>query len=196
MGAEFVFGAHFSLEETESMGIDIFLEWRDKEKEQTPDDAPELWSQTQGHVGYLRESYKGEPYATKFLVREAFEAENYRAKIPAAVLRKRLTTKTKPFGRLLAEAVAKAIEKQIAKTGKLAPAPSSAILQVEWDELNAKPPVPAMTVEEAVCLRYACIGEYGDEKLEDILQSFRDFVDLAERKEKEMGEPCIVYADF
>lgn len=175
------------------MGIDIFLEWPDKE--QTQDDAPEIWSQTQGHVGYLRESYKGEPYATKFLVREAFEAKNYRAKIPAAVMRKRLTERTKPFGRLPAEAVAKALEKQVAKTGRIAPL-RSAVLQLEWEELNAQPPVPPMSVEEAVCLRFARIGAPADESLEDILQSFRDFVELAERKEKEMGEPCIVYADF
>jgi hypothetical protein len=40
-----------------------------------------------GYVGYLRESYDGEPYALKFLVPEAFERD---AEIPAARLRARL----------------------------------------------------------------------------------------------------------
>ena len=40
-----------------------------------------------GHVGYLREAYDGEPYATKLLVPEAFERE---AEIPATNLRARL----------------------------------------------------------------------------------------------------------
>jgi len=40
-----------------------------------------------GHVGYLREAYDGEPYATQLLVPEAFERE---AEIPAANLRARL----------------------------------------------------------------------------------------------------------
>jgi len=41
-----------------------------------------------GHVGYLREAYHGEPYATKVLVPEAFE--ELRVPIHAATLRSRL----------------------------------------------------------------------------------------------------------
>lgn len=44
----------------------------------------------QGAVGYLREAYHGDPYATRELVPEAFAADNGEAQIPAAVLRERL----------------------------------------------------------------------------------------------------------
>ena len=43
-----------------------------------------------GHVGYRREAFHGEPYATFYLVREAFEADTRTAQIPAAILRERL----------------------------------------------------------------------------------------------------------
>ena len=41
-------------------------------------------------VGYLRENYHGGLYVTRYLVREAFEAEKHEVAIPAAVLRERL----------------------------------------------------------------------------------------------------------
>ena len=48
----------------------------------------DCFSVVHGHVGYLREAYHGEPYATKVLVPEAFEER--RAYIPAATLQSRL----------------------------------------------------------------------------------------------------------
>lgn len=72
------------------MGIDIYAEWRD----QTPterDAQATGFSVVSGDVGYLREAYHGEPYATRVLVPEAFAARfQDGAAIPAAVLRKRL----------------------------------------------------------------------------------------------------------
>jgi hypothetical protein len=70
------------------MGIDIYARW----KGQTPEEQREhdLFSLVDGHVGYLREAYHGEPYATVFLCREAFDASDDRAEIPAALLRQRL----------------------------------------------------------------------------------------------------------
>ena len=47
------------------------------------------FSVVHGHVGYLREAYHGEPYATRVLVPEAFESDEA-ARIPASVLRNRL----------------------------------------------------------------------------------------------------------
>ena len=44
-------------------------------------------SVVQGHVGYLREAYDGEPYALECLVPGAFERD---AEIPAALVRSRL----------------------------------------------------------------------------------------------------------
>ena len=69
------------------MGIDIYAAWRGMTEEEkgaqiTGFDA------AAGHVGYLREAYHGEPYATRVLVPEAFEQGG--AAIPAALLRERL----------------------------------------------------------------------------------------------------------
>lgn len=74
---------------TRRMGIDIYARWRDM----TPrEEAAQItgFSAVHGHVGYLREAYHGEPYATRFLVPEAFAAGADGAPIPAAVLRVRL----------------------------------------------------------------------------------------------------------
>jgi hypothetical protein len=62
------------------MGIDIYLKWKDMDER---DQSAQLagFCTTAGSVGYLRESYHGGPYATKILVREAFEAENCEADI-------------------------------------------------------------------------------------------------------------------
>jgi hypothetical protein len=69
------------------MGIDIYAEWKgmsDAEKKAQITG----FSVEHGHVGYLREAYHGEPYATKVLVPESFETG--RAEIPAETLWQRL----------------------------------------------------------------------------------------------------------
>lgn len=71
------------------MGIDIYMRWDgmtkgDREKQITGFDA------TVGDVGYLREAYHGGPYATRYLVEEAFEEGAGDIHIPAKELRKRL----------------------------------------------------------------------------------------------------------
>ena len=71
------------------MGIDIYMRWEgmteaDREKQITGFDA------TVGDVGYLREAYHGGPYATKYLVEEAFEDGAGDVHIPAKELRERL----------------------------------------------------------------------------------------------------------
>lgn len=71
------------------MGIDIYAEWNGQTKKEK-DTQCTGFSVLDGNVGYLREAYHGEPYATRFLVREAFESKDGRAPIPAAVLRERL----------------------------------------------------------------------------------------------------------
>jgi len=72
-----------------SMGIDIYAEWKGQTKEEK-DAQITGFSTIHGHTGYLREAYHGEPYATRFLVREAFDGKDGRAAIPADVLRERL----------------------------------------------------------------------------------------------------------
>lgn len=69
------------------MGIDIYAEWDGMTKAER-DAQITGFSIEHGHVGYLREAYHGEPYATKALVPEAFEEG--RATIYAATLADRL----------------------------------------------------------------------------------------------------------
>jgi hypothetical protein len=69
------------------MGIDIYAQWRGMTDAQKQAQITGF-SIEHGHVGYLREAYHGEPYATKCLVPEAFMYG--RAKITAALLHKRL----------------------------------------------------------------------------------------------------------
>ena len=71
------------------MGIDIYAQWRGMTKANKQAQITGF-SVTSGHVGYLREAYHGEPYATKALVPEAFSSDNGKAEIAAALLRERL----------------------------------------------------------------------------------------------------------
>ena len=71
------------------MGIDIYMRWdgmteEDRDKQITGFDA------TVGEVGYLREAYHGGPYATHYLLEEAFEDDAGEVHIPAKELRERL----------------------------------------------------------------------------------------------------------
>lgn len=68
------------------MGIDIYMRWQGI-TEPERDAQVTGFSVESGDVGYLREAYHGEPYATRLLVAEAFEKD---AEIPAATLRQRL----------------------------------------------------------------------------------------------------------
>jgi hypothetical protein len=54
-----------------------------------------------------------------------------------------------------------------------------------------------MTVEEAVRERCARLyPEDGDEYAESVVESFRNFVSLAEQKEQETGKSCTVIASY
>lgn len=71
------------------MGIDIYAHWKGQSKQE---EAAQItgFSVVHGHVGYLREAYHGEPYATHHLVAEAFAAHDGRAAIRASLMRARL----------------------------------------------------------------------------------------------------------
>jgi len=71
------------------MGIDIYARWRGQSNAEV-EAQMNGFSVLHGHVGYLREAYHGEPYATEYLVQEAFEHPDHAVQIPAAVLRERL----------------------------------------------------------------------------------------------------------
>jgi hypothetical protein len=173
------------------MGIDIYLEWPNKENDESVEQGSPIFSTDAGHVGYLREAYHGGPYATKLLVREAFEADNCRAEISAAIMRERLTSITEPvYGADGGHDVAAMFLSMLRGTGaQVVGGPASGPLPSGATE--------PMSVEDAVRTRYKNI--YPDcppDQVEDAVQAFRDFVELAERKEKEHGKPCTVYASY
>ena len=71
------------------MGIDIYAKWYGMSEKEEQAQIAGCFSTVHGHVGYLREAYHGEPYATLVLVpEEVFERGE--AFIRAAVLRERL----------------------------------------------------------------------------------------------------------
>jgi hypothetical protein len=70
------------------MGIDIYAKWDGMTEAEEFEQQRALLSAEHGHVGYLREAYHGEPYATKVLVPEAFQ--ELRVPIHAATLQDRL----------------------------------------------------------------------------------------------------------
>lgn len=53
-----------------------------------------------------------------------------------------------------------------------------------------------MTVEEAVRERQRRLYGEDSEHIERVIKSFRDFVSLAEEKERQTGKPCTVYASY
>jgi hypothetical protein len=159
------------------MGIDLYLRWIG----QTPEElaAQEAaWLISNGSVGYLRESFSGGPYATKILAREAFESPTEQAEIPAAILRERLTSVTEPArgfnfggGDWVVQTITEALECSGAFVEKPRP-----------------PHTDPQSVEEAIQARYAD----DPEATAHALKAFRDFVVLAEQKERETGRACTV----
>jgi hypothetical protein len=124
------------------MGIDVYAEWDGMTGEERNAQIVGF-DATAGHVGYLREAYHGEPYATRVLLPELFdEAGDGEADIPAALLRERL-------------------------------------------------PVALEVVEQRQKLLY---GETDSLEIKRMLNSYRNFVALCERKERETGKPCTIRA--
>ncbi len=71
-----------------TMGIDICARWRGQTEDEIQAQYRAGFSVEAGGIGYLREVYHGEPYATRHLCAEAFAAGE--ADIPSATLRDRL----------------------------------------------------------------------------------------------------------
>lgn len=185
------------------MGIDIYLSWKGMTKKEKQAQVCGF-SVVHGHAGYLREAYHGGPYATKILVREAFESKTCKAKIPAVIMQERLWNVTEPArnvegGDMIAQAVAAAM-RELKETGKLA---NFATMFPEGMrlEMPSRPPASSLTepmsvieaIKERQKLRYP---KDDPEMVEKIIQSFRDFVALAARKEAKTGRPCTVYASY
>lgn len=173
-----------------TMGIDVYLRWEDQTEQE------KRWQFTgfstrAGNVGYLREAYHGGPYATKILVREAFEAENCQAEIPAAVMRERLTSVTEPARDC--EDGDRGMQMIVQMLAAVHGGdPSLTIQGCHSGDARTAP----MTVEEAVRIRHKQLYNSDEEEITAAIQAYRDFVALAEKKEKETGKPCTVYASY
>ena len=125
------------------MGIDIYARWEGQLPEEVGKQLKVWLSSVNGNVGYLREAYHGEPYATRHLVPEAFD-NPHGVTIRAKVLRERL-----PEALRLAEVRERTI-----------------------------------------------YGATSKEDIEPTLQSFREFVELCERMEKETGRLVKIVASW
>lgn len=125
------------------MGIDIYARWKGQTDEEKKAQYVSF-SIVHGHVGYLREAYHGEPYATRYLVHEAFEDPDGEVQIPAVVLRARLPRTLE---------IARERERVVYETTD-------------------------------------------DDDIRDVVQSFVDFVELCEAKQRETGEPVTIIASF
>ncbi len=68
-------------------------------------------------------------------------------------------------------------------------------IKEEWE---GEIPLPAETLKERLPQTLEKVAErYEGSKFKDeAMQSYRDFVDLAERKERETGKPCTVYVSY
>jgi hypothetical protein len=123
------------------MGIDIYAKWPGMTADE---DAEQItgFSVEHGHVGYLREAYHGELYATKYLVAEAFV--DGRAPIDAATLQQRLPIALK---------IAERREREV-------------------------------------------YGVTDAADIEHVLKSYRDFVALCVRKQRETGHFCLIIASY
>lgn len=184
------------------MGIDVYLSWPKMTKKEKMAQMTGF-STHAGCVGYLREAYHGAPYPSKMLVREAFESPKCKARIPAALMRERLTHVTEPMrGVGINAAVMAEITKKISEMVDQGKEPGDVgrfgVIRIDPAEIPPeKYEFEAMTVEEAV--RARCRVIYPDmlpDDVEKLLQSYRDFVLLAERMEKKRGKPCMVYASY
>jgi len=169
------------------MGIDIYMNWKGRtEAEQKAQITG--FSVTSGDVGYLREAYHGGPYVTRYLVREAFEADSAEAEIPADVLRERLPVAV--FLSLYREATVYG-ENEPNGERDFATAIANAMRDAMkgGDELE----IAAHLNGEQ---RRACTDMIERNDLPDPARAFVDFVNLAETKEKQTGEPVSIYASY
>lgn len=200
------------------MGIDIFIV---RETAVQEDDKADLFHIDQGHVGYLREAYDGGPYATQMLVKEAYNAPTFTAQISAATLRERLHEKQDTTEAAMirpAEAIVAAL-KVITKAAQgvghgdatqHSDKPAHVTVEETLNKLTPEGIAAAaehianrslliprqLTVLEAVALRNKLLYNMPDDDIKAAIQAFVDFVDLADRLEKETGHPCTIRASY
>lgn len=163
------------------MGIDIYMYWPGM----TPQDKALQYvgfSALAGSVGYLREAYHGSPYATKFLVTEAFLSDSVCTCGPDT-----FEDRTK--------------EEYETGMGNVVEIPTSVLDMDRRCDHCKGVPIPADILEERLpeTLRLAEERErkvYNRPDGKDVQDSIRDFVKLAREKEEEHGEPVRIFASY
>lgn len=180
------------------MGIDCYLKWNDQTKAEN--DAQLTGFKVDcGDVGYLREAYHGGPYATRVLLPEGWDEKNYPWEkfedgipIKAATLRERLPA-----------TVLIAIYRNHVVYGEAEKDPSHIALD-EGGSITKTIANVFAGIASAGKQTHELVASITPEQLEgarkliekrdlpDFVLSFVDFVELAERIEKEKGEPCRV----
>jgi hypothetical protein len=173
------------------MGIDITLSWRGQTTAEC-DAQVTGFSAVHGRAGYLREAYHGGPYVTKYLVAEAFAADEGEAAIPARVLRRRLPAAV--LMHLYREHKVYGDGKDPGRLDDLADLKSAIanIFGTEVADISHTDFVAALQPESIATAEQLIAGGM----LPDTAQSFVDFVELCERQEQKTGEPCTVHASY
>lgn len=207
------------------MGVDVYLSWDGMTKAEK-DAQVTGWSVVSGHVGYLRESYDGEPYAIPVLVPEAFGDE---IDIEATLRKmtefnRKMIAFVKSLGpdvtqeRVNQEAIKLGASVRVYKTDVFSEDELTDEVVVEAeragfvnevDETILSPPsrgalIPAVLMELRLeeCMKVCAFRQlkiYSGETTSSVMnacKSFFDFVELAKRKEEETGKPCRVIADW
>lgn len=185
------------------MGIDIYASWAgqtdaEKEAQHTAFDTE------RGHLGYLRESYHGSPYATRILVPEAFAAKNGRARIRASKLRARLPVVATAALVRLAQVYGNANARNfLAAEVKIEPS-TRRLAQVDVDTGGLLPMLARIFTQEIPAAK-------GDQpsfppldppalkraaEFSGPVRSFVDFVLLCQEKEAATGKPCSIVASY
>lgn len=166
------------------MGIDVYMHWKGQtEKERKAQITG--WSIEHGHVGYLREAYHGGPYATAALITEDLDTQPDEGfTIPAAELKRRLPA-----------TVMTAIYRDHVVYGEGNDPSIFNLDSKDGFEAFAKALAHALSKKEAFDIKpneeqtRAVMALIEARKLPGYALSFVDFVQLAERKERETGEP-------
>lgn len=175
------------------MGIDVYMSWEGQTEEEHEAQLTGFNTMV-GGVGYLRESYHGGPYATQSLLPECWASDDGRARIPAAVLRARLEGEVVEPTADAREAMASAsafasrvhgLFSEMVGEGQMSPPGHGAHVDAP------------LTVVEAIEQRIANVYPDAEPGYADqIKASFRSFVELAERKEAETGQPVTIEASY
>lgn len=155
------------------MGIDIYMHWAGM----TPVDKKAQLTEWTGSVGYLRESYHGDPYATRVLAPESFRTDFESCTCPSLPLESGTTA-----GDLL-----DALADQVSELCSI-----HSGVPIEARVLVERLPETLLASKERAQKLYGLMGK----ELGVHLQQFIDFVELAVRKESETGEPVRIYASW